>query len=94
MTTTFWRDRRQYRHTWHGTGRRSYAHVESEHPDCGWLTRGTIRSTGIADTTGPGLAGHLVWRLSDYDSNELDPVTGDYVDAEKALLEATTELEK
>ncbi len=87
MTTqTFWRDRRQYRRTFTGAGLSRRALVESEHPECGWLTRGTIRRVGLDGF-------HLIWALADYDHRELPPVTGDYVDAEKALLAATTELE-
>lgn len=88
-TYLFWRDDRPYRRT---STRRGF-HLESEHPQYGWLPRGWIRQSGVADTTGPGLAGHLVWTLTDPDANLLDPVCGDYVTAETALLEATKQLD-
>lgn len=74
------------RRTFHGAGLRRRSLVETEHPVHGWLTRGTIRCIGLDGF-------HLIWALSDPDFHDLPPVTGDYVDAEKALLEATTSLE-
>jgi hypothetical protein len=84
-----WQDTTKPRRNW--VGRRFV--VETFHPTCGWLTRGTIRPVDVAETTEPGLAGHLVWRLTPYDHEDLGQVTGDYVTAEKALLDATTALE-
>ncbi len=81
------------RRTWHGTDRRRYAEVESQHPECGWLTRGTVRQVGLAGTDGPGLAGTLIWLATDYDGTPLDPITDSYVEAERQLLAATKELE-
>ena len=82
------------RRTWHGTGARRTAEVESLHPVVGWLTRGWIRRRRLADATGPGPAGHLIWSLQTGDHIELEPVTGDYLSAERALLDATTALEE
>lgn len=59
----------------------------------GWVSRGWIRPAGVDDMHGAGLAGHFVWHVMDTDGTWLDPVTGNYTDAEKALLEATKELE-
>jgi hypothetical protein len=72
---------------------RRRAVVETLHPTCGWLVRGTIRAVDIADTTGPGLAGHVTWQLTSYDQEDLGRITGDYLSAEQALLDATTALE-
>jgi hypothetical protein len=77
--------------TWLSKGRRVV--VETQHPEFGPLLRGWIRADGIAETTGPGIAGTLRWRLTDYDHVELDPVVGDYLDAEQALLDATSALD-
>jgi hypothetical protein len=61
-------------------------HVEAKHPQYGFLPRGTIRSIGIQ--------GHsMVWSVQDYDGNDLPDVVGDYIVAERALLEATAELD-
>lgn len=61
-------------------------HVEARHPRYGFLPRGTIRSVGVC--------GHsMVWQVQDYDGNQLDDVVGDYVLAERTLLEATAELD-
>jgi hypothetical protein len=77
--------------TWHTKGRR--VAVETQHPEHGLLLRGWIRAAGVAETTGPGIAGTLTWALTDNDHVELDPVTGDYLDAERALLDATQALD-
>ncbi|MFI5895652.1 hypothetical protein ACIA5D_36710 [Actinoplanes sp. NPDC051513] len=73
---------------WFGTGRRSVCRVEVN-----GLWRGTIRTTGIEDTLRPGIAGHLVYQAVTYDGVWLDPVASDYVQAERALLNATKELD-
>lgn len=75
--------------SWSGSDNRTSCRVEVNN-----LWRGTIRTAGVQDTTGPGLAGHLIWRVSTYDGIWLEPIASNYVDAEKALLEATTELER
>ena len=72
-------------------GRRGLC-VETSYRD-GWLVRGWIRPAGVADTAGPGLAGHLIWQLTDYDHTDLEPITGDYLTAEEALLAATKVLD-
>jgi hypothetical protein len=60
--------------------------VEAKHTQYGFLPRGTIRSIGIQ--------GHsIVWQVQDYDGNQLDDVVGDYMLAERTLLEATAELD-
>jgi hypothetical protein len=74
--------------TWSGTGNRTACRV-----DTNGLWRGTIRTSDVQDTTGPGLAGRLIWQPVTYDGVWLDPVAGDYTTAEKALLEATKELD-
>lgn len=81
------------RRTWSGTGRQFRAVVEAEHPSEGWLLRGYIRPVGVDDMVGAGLGGHLIWRLTSYDHVDLGQLTCDYRDAEKALLEATKELD-
>lgn len=53
--------------------------VETRHPQLGPLVRGRIRATRDG------------WRWTDFDHNEGD-VTGDYLDAERALLDATAAL--
>jgi hypothetical protein len=61
-------------------------HIEAKHPLYGFLPRGTIRSVGIS--------GHsMVWQVQDYDGNQLKDVVGDYIVAERTLLEATAELD-
>jgi hypothetical protein len=61
-------------------------HVEAKHPQYGFLPRGTIRSVGVS--------GHsMVWQVQDYDGNQLDDVVGDYMLAERTLLQATAELD-
>jgi hypothetical protein len=79
--------------TWLIRGARTRVTVETQHPAYGTQLRGWIRPVDIADTTGPRLAGHLVWQLTSPDHEDLGQVTGDYVTAEKALLDATTALE-
>jgi len=74
--------------TWSGTGRRCVCRVEVD-----GLLRGTIRTVGVEDTLRPGIAGHLIYQPITYEGVWLDPVAGDYLTAEKALLEATRELE-
>jgi hypothetical protein len=80
------------RRVWTGEGRRRQCRVETE-LSYGWIVRGWIRPVDLAETAGPGLAGQTVWGIKTYDHVEVEPVTGDYVTAEKALLEATKELE-
>lgn len=61
-------------------------HIEAKHSQYGFLPRGTIRSVGIS--------GHsMVWSVQDYDGTELPDVVGDYMVAERTLLEATAELD-
>ena len=69
-----------------GCGRQGL-HIATRNREAGGLVdRGWIRSVGIRD-------GRTVWQPVDYDGVWLDRVVGDYVDAEKALLDATTELD-
>lgn len=68
------------------TGKRQYITVTVRHPQYGDLHRGTIRCAGIDN-------GRPVWSISTYDHDILDSVRGDFVQAEKALLDATTELD-
>lgn len=74
------------RRTWIGAAPHRRAHVESQHPECGWLTRGWIHPAGLDDI-------HLRWRLQGPDWDDLSVVADDYVTAEKTLLDATTALE-
>jgi len=53
--------------------------VETRTADGEWIPRGWIRP--------------IVWCVVDYGSTMLDPITGDYATAEKALLDATKVLE-
>jgi hypothetical protein len=82
------------RRTWIRKGNRhARVAVETLHPTCGLLLRGWICGLG-PEAAGTGMAGRLTWALTDHDHTELDRVVGNYVDAEKALLDATTALEE
>lgn len=60
--------------------------VEARHPSYGFLTRGWIRACGVE--------GHSIrWSVRNYDGEDLPEVVGDYITAERTLLEATTELD-
>jgi hypothetical protein len=63
--------------------------VESEHPQHGTLLRGWIRSMPSPDW-------RSAWHVKDYDGETVgDGVfVGDYLDAERALLDATTAMEE
>ncbi|MCW6003818.1 hypothetical protein K1W54_04375 [Micromonospora sp. CPCC 205371] len=61
--------------------------VEARHPQFGFLPRGSIRPAGIE--------GHsMVWQLVTPDHEWLEPVVGDYIVAERVLLEATAGLDE
>ncbi len=61
--------------------------VEAKHPLYGFLPRGWIRSIEVD--------GHSIrWSMQDYDYYDLPDVVGDYVAAERALLEATAVLDE
>jgi len=65
----------------------SRVHVLVRHPECGDLPRGVIthlRSQGMFPR----------WGVTDYDHHNLGEVTGDYLDAEQLLLDATAELDE
>lgn len=79
--------------TWSGQGRSTRCCVETRHPRHGALLRGWIRAVGVQDTTTPGLAGHLRWAITDPDHTDLGVHEGDYVDAERVLLDATSGLD-
>lgn len=79
--------------TWSGEGVRRTAVVEFRHPTCGLVERGRIRLADVENMTGAGPAGHLIWRITDYDARDLGEVTGDYTTAEQKLLAATRELD-
>lgn len=82
------------RRTWiRNTGHHSRVAVETVHPTYGPLLRGWIRGTGLEETADTGTAGRLCWAITDFDHSALEPVVGNYVDAEKALLDATTALD-
>jgi hypothetical protein len=63
-------------------GRRGVVRVATVHPQFGPLPRGTIRML-------PGAG----WSWTDADHVEGGRVTGDYLDAEAALLDATADLD-
>ena len=61
--------------------------VEARHPQHGFLPRGRIRPVGVE--------GHSIrWSVQNYDHEMLPEVVGDYMAAERALLEATAELDE
>lgn len=62
-------------------------HVTTVHPQLGELVRGTITHepcTGLLTT----------WRVTDMDGVDRGTVTGDYLDAERVLLDATAGLDE
>ena len=65
---------------WNNTGCR----VSTLHPTYGELWRGTIRPR---PTRGAATG---AWEISDQDHTHVATITGDYLDAETALLAATT----
>lgn len=68
------------------TGRGPYR-VEARHPECGFFTRGWIRPVGVE--------GHSIrWSIQNYDHEQLPEVVGDYITAERVLLEATAGLDE
>lgn len=62
--------------------------VATVHPQVGRLDRGRI-TPQHTDREWRG-----TWRITDYDGNELAPLVGDYLDAERLLLEATTAMDE
>lgn len=86
---TCWTDRARGEIVADWRGRVVY--VFSTHPQYGELLRGTIRAAGIVPR---GVQPTIRWRISDYDAHDLDAFAGDYVDAERMLLDATTELDQ
>ncbi len=70
-----------------GRGSRQGVHVTTLNRTVGgYVDRGWVRSVGIRDGRG-------VWQPITCDHEWLDVVVGDFVDAERALLDATTELD-
>lgn len=69
---------------WRGSG----AHVSTEHPQLGTVRRGHISAAQYGRTSADPQA-RAVWRVTDHEGIGLDDVTGDYLDAEAALLAAT-----
>lgn len=61
--------------------------VTTRHPQYGDLNRGSILIRGIRDQ-------HIIWQPVTCDGEWLDQMCGDYVDAENALLDATSELDQ
>lgn len=57
------------------------------HPECGDLPHGTIAQLPSEGST-------PVWGVTDYDHVFVGVVTGDYLDAERVLLDATTALDE
>jgi hypothetical protein len=64
--------------------------VEARHPQFGMLARGAIR--GVPGQLGDGAFGR--WQVTDYDHKDLGEVVGDYLDAERVLLDATAGLDE
>lgn len=85
ITTRHLPTSREVTRRWHG----KTVHVEVTHPQFGPLHRGYLCP---ARTQRPDAA--VVWRISDYDAHDLGEYAGDYVDAERLLLDATTELDQ
>lgn len=86
MTTTARRVTRTF-------GRRG-VRVETFHPEAaGDLPRGVLRVVGVAPYAGPGVGPTLIWRGTDYDHTDLGTFAGNYIDAERWLLDATAELD-
>lgn len=79
--------RRKVTRRWTGTHRVA-VQVSVEHPQVGDLFRGTITALRGDDVQGR-------WSVLTYDHDPVDngPIVGDYLDAEAALLAATTELD-
>jgi len=71
--------------------RDSRGNVFTSHPQYGHLLRGCILAAGIEPQE---LQPVIRWRITDYDHYYLGVYAGDYVDAERLLLDATTELER
>lgn len=61
--------------------------VTTVHPQHGELDRGRIYPQ-------PGCGTQGVWQIATADHEPLDNVTGDYLDAEAALLDATAGLDE
>lgn len=70
---------------WSVGQRRIGVEVLTEHP-LGPLPRGWIAPAPSPDW-------RCAWLMRTYDHDVLDPIVGDYLDAEAALLAATTELD-
>lgn len=69
-----------------GCGRRGLR-VEAFNREVGaFLVRGWVRSVAIRD-------GRTAWQPTTYEHEPLDVVAGDFVDAERVLLDATKELD-
>jgi len=64
--------------------------IEKQHPQLGLLHRGTITMRRGQPGDGPAMR----WNLVDFDHNDLGDHVGDYRDAEKALLDATSALDE
>src|SRR5690606_25249267 len=69
--------------TWHLPKHRTVVHVSTRHPKYGELFRGRIELR----------RGTWTWVVTDYDHNHIGDFAGDYIDAERALLAATAELD-
>lgn len=69
-----------------GYGRRAHFTIDTNLNRVGVVHRGTIRPAGIRD-------GRPVWQPVTFDHEWLDEVCGDFVDAERALLDATAEMD-
>lgn len=67
------------------------AYLFTTHPQHGEVLRGTIRRRGIEPLE---LRPVIRWQVADYDHNDLGVHVGDYVDAERILLDATTNLDQ
>lgn len=69
---------------------RSWWHVRTWHPQLGWMYRGRIEL--LPKEPGDGARGR--WTAVTFDHEWLEPVVGDYLDAELALLAATAGMDE
>lgn len=72
---------------WRGT-QRLCAEVSTRHPVYGPVFRGWVKAVGSEQT-------QMRWTVTTFDHEQVgEPIVGDYMDAERALLDATREMEE
>lgn len=79
-------DTRQVRRCWSVRPSQG-VRIQVRHPQFGWLDRGRLIPSGVESHS-------IRWQPVTPDHEWLEPVVGDYVDAERALLEATAGLDE